>query len=96
MKLGFSFKERITISIDEKARLISKWDSSNFIGFYMRINKMAFIDEQGYQAIIFKYHKMNEPTILLFIKRRNSLIAIIINSKEPDFDDKILNVLDLL
>jgi len=97
---GFAFHNALNINLDSYSKIDGTFEGANYKGFYGKINKMSFSDDQGKHQIIFDYtpkpYKTSfSPTVFLLYKRRQSFYVIIINSKHPFKDASIINILNL-
>jgi len=88
------FKHGININLDKYSKIEKRIESTNYKGFFGKVNKMAFSDETGNNLVLFDYPEGLETNLFLLYKGNDSFYIIIVHSPMP-FNEKIINILNL-
>ena len=88
------FQNHLTVNINERSVIEKPIESTNYRGFFGKINKMSFSSNEGEHLILFDYGNTEQSTLFLMYKKNNRSYVILINS-EKKFDESVINLLNL-
>lgn len=94
VKFGSFFKDSINIDLDDNSKIYKTVEGKNYRGFYGKIKKMAFKNEEQEYLVFIDYIDGATPTMLLLYKANSSFFIIHINADVP-FDEKVISMLNL-
>lgn len=94
MKMHLSFRNWMSVNLNENSKITNFINSENYKGFYGTIDKMSFNNDKGEVLVLFEYKKEPLQSLVIFYKCNYGFYAILINSSET-IDENILNILAL-
>lgn len=98
IKFRCAFNNFMGINLDKTSKIVRKFESHNYKGFYGNVNVMSFSDENYDHQILMKYVDGSRPTVFLTYKSVNGFYIIIINrvdNIEQPFDENAIGFLNL-
>lgn len=96
VEFGFSFESSMSVSLDEYSKILRKFGTTTYQGFYGIVNRLALNNAKGEPQIIVDYKSGHQPVVFLFYKHKNSFFVIFIDSfPDKPLDEGIVNIFNL-